>query len=196
MVTSCPQCGQMMLPMADVSEGLCSACLRRKPAKKAAPDPLKAHAHPNALAVMKEPFLWSADDGMSPLGTPSGREMLEALRAWRRENPLLPVEECLADVLRRGNIADEHWERVDPGDVERAVKWDLFDLIGRDDAALAIAFAQLVTEGRVDEPVKRRALFALQRGLLDSVVTARAWRDAAEWKRRARVMMDVLLKSA
>jgi len=187
-----------MLPMDGAADGACAACVRRtaraRPAKKAAAF-TQLSAHPTAQALMGERFFWAADDGMTPLGNAVGKEVFPAFRTWRQHHPDGLALACLGELLTRWNVEDAGWDVEDAAEVERAVRWGLFDLITRDDVVVALAFAQLVLEGLVDGVVRKRALQALVRQRQSSVVTARGWSRAEEWLRRSQAMQDVLSRA-
>jgi uncharacterized protein YfeS len=70
---------------------------------------------------------------------------------------------------------------------------DELGLLLRDEAILALAFAQIIVEGRVDPEVRRRALLALVRQGLPALI--HGWGDRAHARReRLEKMRAVLLQ--
>jgi uncharacterized protein YfeS len=70
---------------------------------------------------------------------------------------------------------------------------DVFSFIERDEAIIALAFGQLLLAGKVDAEPKRRALLAIERQSLPTVV--KFWNEFAEERtERLKKMKSVLEK--
>lgn len=127
-------------------------------------------SHPRAREALADAFFWDATDPCSPFGDETGREVLEAFRDFRDEEPRGNPLTLLGDLLARWEVADEAWDAVDPDEVEAIGAADELGLLVRDEAIIALAFAQIVVEGRVEPEVRRRALIALTRQSLPALI--------------------------
>jgi uncharacterized protein YfeS len=136
----------------------------------------REEAHPKAREALPD-FIWDADDPCSPLGGETGLDVLEALRDYRDEAPQGDPLELLDALLSRWEVASEHWDVVDVDAVQELGAEDEFGLLTRDEAILALAFAQIVVEGRVDAEVRRRAMLAITRQGLPALL--HGWGDQA-----------------
>lgn len=127
-------------------------------------------SHPRAARALAEPFFWDISDDNSPFGNDSGTDTLAAFYEWREENPEASPIAFLDELLARWEVASDHWDLVDEGEVHAVGAEDEFSLLTRDEVILALAFSQLVVEGRIDPEVRRRALIALKRQALPALL--------------------------
>lgn len=132
-------------------------------------------AHPKAREVLTDAFFWDPEDLGSPLGGDTGRDVLEALRDAREADPRSSVIVVLDDLLLNWEVANESWDVVSEAEVQALGAEDEYSLLTRDEAILALAFAQIVLEGRLDSEVRRRALLALTRQALPALL--HGWGD-------------------
>jgi uncharacterized protein YfeS len=132
-------------------------------------------AHPKAVEALTDAFFWDPDDLGSPLGGDTGHDVLEALRDAREESPRGSVLLVLDEVLASWEVANDSWDVVSESEVQAIGEDDEFSLLTRDEAILALAFAQLVVEGRIESEVRRRALLALTRQALPALL--HGWGD-------------------
>ena len=141
-----------------------------------AEDPQEPHelsredAHPKALEALTEAFFWDANDLGSPLGGDTGRDVLEALRDAVESTPRVRPVTVLDEILARWEVANDSWDVVSEAEVQAIGEDDEFSLLTRDEAILALAFAQIVVEGRIDAEVRRRALLAVTRQNLPALL--------------------------
>jgi uncharacterized protein YfeS len=151
-------------------------------------DLTREDCHPKARTVLTDAFIWDLSDPCSPFGDESGLEMLEAFRDFRAESPRGNPITVLDEMLERWEIVNDHWEVVTAAAVHAIGAEDEISLLLRDEAILALAFAQLVVEGRIDPEVRRRALLALTRQALPALL--HGWgdlmntREARLWRMR------------
>jgi uncharacterized protein YfeS len=144
--------------------------------------------HPRARALLTDAFLWDPADPCSPFGDETGLEILEAFRDFRAESPRGDPLAVLDEMLARWEIVNDHWDVVSAAEVHAIGADDEFGLLLRDEAILALAFAQLVVEGRLDPEVRRRTLLALTRQALPALL--HGWgdlmntREARLWRMR------------
>jgi uncharacterized protein YfeS len=126
----------------------------------------RGDAHPRAVEALTDDFFWDIGDEGAPLGTETGAQTLGLFRDWRTEHPKGSVLALLSDLLARWEVADADWEATSAEAVAAAGEEDEYSLLTRDEVILALAFAQLVEEGRVDPEIQRRALLATVRQAL------------------------------
>lgn len=136
------------------------------------PDLSPEDSHPRAVAVLTDPFFWSLTDETAPFGNETAHETLEAFRDFRDEHPTRSPLELLDALLERWEVDNVGWNAVDPAEVQALGEQDEYSLLTRDEAIIALAFSQIVTEGRLDAEVRRRALLALARQALPSLLSA------------------------
>jgi uncharacterized protein YfeS len=167
------------------------------PIDDAGPDPLDpASAHPVARSLMLDPWFWSIADDGSPLGNDTGADTLAAFREWRPTHTVVDPLALLRQLLRGWQVPDRDWRLLEPAALEHALPRRHYAILTRDDTAIALAFAQLVEEGRVSRMVRDRALLAVRRQSLPVVIAFRGWVDPAERKERLARMESVLNQCA
>ena len=132
-------------------------------------------AHPKAIEALTDAFFWDANDLGSPLGGDTGRDVVEALRDAREVDPRGRVVAVLDEILARWEVANDSWDVVSEAEVQAIGEDDEFSLLTRDEAILALAFAQIVVEGKIESEVRRRALLALTRQALPALL--HGWGD-------------------
>jgi uncharacterized protein YfeS len=153
----------------------------------------REESHPRARDALVDAFFWDAGDPTGPFGDETGQEVLEAFRAFRAEEPRGAPLALLGELLEAWEVADGSWDVVDPDEVQDLGADDELGLLVRDEAILALAFAQIIVEGRVDPEVRRRALLALVRQGLPALI--HGWGDHAYARReRLEKMRAVLLQ--
>ncbi|WP_437959124.1 hypothetical protein WME76_05420 [Sorangium sp. So ce119] len=136
------------------------------------PDLSPDDCHPRAAAALTDPFFWSLTDETAPFGNETAHETLTAFRDFRDEQPNGSPLELLDALLARWEVGNDHWNAVDAAEVQALGEEDEYSLLTRDEAILALAFSQIVTEGRLDAEVRRRALLALARQALPALLSA------------------------
>lgn len=152
----------------------------------------REEAHPRAREALPG-FFWDASDPCSPFGDETGMDVLEALRDYRDEEPQGNLIALLDALLARWEVANEHWDAVNADAVQALGADDEFSLLTRDEVILALAFAQIVVEGRLDAEVRRRAMLALARQALPALL--HPWGDRAlQRAERLDRMREVLLR--
>ncbi|WP_437625230.1 hypothetical protein [Sorangium sp. So ce1151] len=136
------------------------------------PDLSPDDCHPRAAAALTDPFFWSLTDETAPFGNETAHETLTAFRDFRDEHPKGSPLELLDALLARWEVENAHWNAVEAAEVQALGEDDEYSLLTRDEAILALAFGQIVTEGRLDPEVRRRALLALARQALPALLSA------------------------
>jgi uncharacterized protein YfeS len=133
-------------------------------------DLARDEAHPRAREALTDAFFWDASDPTGPFGGDTAREVLEEFRAFRADEPRGALLELLGELLERWEIADTGWEVVDEPAVLAMGAEDELGLLVRDEAIIALAFAQIVDEGRIHPEIRRRAFLALARQALPALL--------------------------
>ena len=150
-------------------------------------------SHPRAQEALADAFFWDPSDPCSPFGNETGQEVLEAFRDFRVEEPRGNPLALLGDLLARWEVADEAWDVVEPDEVQAIGADDELGLLLRDEVVIALAFAQIVVDGRVEPEVRRRALVALTRQSLPALI--HGWGDSARLRtERVERMRAVLVQ--
>ncbi len=117
--------------------------------------------------------------------------MLEAFRDFRVEEPKGDPLALLAELLERWEVADASWDVVEVDEVQAVGADDELGLLVRDEAILALAFAQAIVDGRIDPEVRRRAMLALIRQGLPALI--HGWGDRAHARRERLERMRAVL---
>jgi len=138
-------------------------------------DLAREDAHPKAQEALTDAFFWDGNDLGAPLGGDTGRDVLEALRDAREADPRGNILVVLDEILAGWEVANDSWDVVRESEVQTIGEDDELSLLTRDEAILALAFAQIVVDGRVDPEVRRRALLALTRQALPALL--HGWGD-------------------
>lgn len=107
--------------------------------------------HPDARALLDDPFFWDCADDLAPVGNDTGADILEGYRAWRRRKKNASVG-ALAYLCR---VLAEWEVPLEGSDGKLALV--------RDEACVALAFSQIMLEGRVESEVAECALQAITR---------------------------------
>jgi uncharacterized protein YfeS len=161
------------------------------PADPEPPDLSPDDSHPRAVLALKDAFFWSLTDEAAPFGNEAAQETLTAFRDFRDERPTESPLSLLAELLARWEVKDAHWDATEPAEVQGIGEEDEYGLLTRDEVLLALAFSQLITEGRLHPELRRRALLALRRQSLPALLHAWGAR-ASERAERIERMSAVL----
>ncbi len=136
-----------------------------------------ADAHPRAAELLGAPFFWDTRDEAAPFGNETGAETLARFRAFREERENESPLVLLAELLALWEVADANWDATTAEAVADAGAEDEFSLLMRDEIILALAFAELIEDGKIDREVQRRAAVATVRQALPLVLAP--WGDRA-----------------
>ena len=150
------------------------------------------NAHPRARRLLTEPFFWSIADDDAPLGNDTGADTLAFYRQWRTEHPSMSTQVFITDILSGWEVENADWVLADESLLRQALEEDHFSILTRDDFMIALAFAQLVLEGRVEPQVREMAHYSVRRQATDAVISFRGWTDATERRSRLAQMQRVL----
>ena len=130
----------------------------------------KANAHPRAIQLIPEAFFWDCIDELAPFGSDEGDTALSEFRDWKKENPNLPVYECLkwtVESVGEIDIADYNASILDRNLIEKQLEDEAFDddqyIFTVDISVIATGFGQLVEEGKIDERNKPIIQLAIDR---------------------------------
>jgi len=204
MTDRCGDCGVAIVEVAAPDAGLCASCAAERRAASASvydvdmptvvPTDLHdlRHASPAARAITAPGWLWRVCDDGAPLGSDTGADTLSAFKAWRRRHKSHDPLAFEHDLLTEWEVADQDWEVLDIPTLERMLPQDHFNVLTRDDVAIATAFSELFVDGRVSRPVLERAILAIRRQSLSAVVEFRGWADPEDRTSRLQAMRSIL----
>lgn len=150
------------------------------------------NSHPNAVAILTDEFYWNELDDNSPFGNDTGNDILKLFQKWREKHWMETPIAFLDQLLDKWEVSNDFWDVTDAAEVENLLAQDEFSFIERDEAIIALAFGQLLLAGKVDAELKRRALLAIERQSLPTIV--KFWEDAEERTETLRKMKSVLEK--
>jgi uncharacterized protein YfeS len=150
------------------------------------------HSHPNAAGLLTDEFYWDEADDNSPFGNDTGADTFGDFREWREEHPAENPIKFLDKLLGEWDVTNDSWDVTDANEVQRLLGQDDFSFRLRDKAIIALAFGQLVIEGKVDAEPKQRALLAIERQSLPTIVEM--WEDFADERVERLEKMKVVLE--
>ncbi|SRR5579859_1520966 len=150
------------------------------------------NAHQVARKVLKSPFFWDIADDGAPLGSDTGADTLAYYREWRAKNPSAPALAFVENILTDWDIRVPQRELIDERELKAALQEDDFSLLTHDDFMIALAFAQLVLEGRIEPEIRDRALQSIQRQATSTVIDFRGWVGPKERRSRLAKMREAI----
>jgi uncharacterized protein YfeS len=151
------------------------------------------HAHPKAQRALTNTFFWSCIDDNTPFGNDNGADTLSFYREWRATHPSDAAIHFLTALLQGWSVTPTQWDVTAPEQIARLIAEDEFSFTHRDDVIIALAFGQIVLEGRVDADIIERALVALQRQATQPALDL--WLESCHSERRRRLqLMTSILK--
>lgn len=131
-----------------------------------------------AKSAKLDPIFTDTSNEYGPVGNDTGADVLAGYREWREGGKLRG--QFLLHFLRSWKIGDFDWDDLDINviieEMQRS-KEALFERLTRDDAIIALAFAQIIVDGQAQEKVLDRALKAVQRQSNDRMIEFRGWDD-------------------
>jgi uncharacterized protein YfeS len=145
------------------------------------------HAHPKARLALTSAFFWNCSDDNTPFGNDNGADTFSFYREWRPTHPSDPANDFLTALFQDWGVAASHWDVTAPEQVAELISEDEFSFTHRDDVIIALAFGQIVVDGRVDADIKERALVALQRQATQPALDL--WREDCHAERRRRLQL-------
>jgi len=108
--------------------------------------------HPQARELLDDPFYWDGTDDFAPHGNDTGADLLAAYQEWivshKNHSGLVFWEELL-----------KRWGYQPSDDVDSEVRWE---------GLIALAFAELKTQGACGAPVKKAALDCIRQKRADA----------------------------
>ncbi|MEP6901022.1 MAG: hypothetical protein ABJA66_04685 [Actinomycetota bacterium] len=151
------------------------------------------NANSKAVEILKEEFFWDITDDISPFGKDDGWDTLMSYRDWRLENANENANIFLDEFLDGWGVNNDNWNIQTEVEIKNEFHSDEFSLLARDNVIIALAFAQIVIDGIIDNEIKQKAIWAIERQqnpvLLNEVLLADFHE---EWKRRLRLMNETL----
>ena len=116
----------------------------------------RERAHPRAVSLMVEDFLWNTFADDTPFGSDEGYEGYYSWREWRSSNPdanLINAVSWILDDDRQAylNLAKEDNPQKAFGNSSFIAGWDLWTL---NITIISTALSQLLDEGTIDDEAK------------------------------------------
>ena len=125
-----------------------------------------------------DPLFTDNGNEYGPLGNDTGADVMGHYRQWR-ESGNRPGQ-FLPHLLETWEIGDYDWDDEDANviveEMERS-RQARFERLTRDDAIIALAFAQIIVDGAAQPKVLERALKAVERQSQDRMIEFRGWDD-------------------
>jgi len=148
-----------------------------------------------------DPILTDSGIGYGPLASDTGSDVFGFYEDWRRSDG--DRGEFLSILLRKWEIEDAGWEELDEARIDNALQEtrrgqltrEAFQMLTRDDAIIAFAFAQIILDGNLRFEDQRYAQVAVQRQKLERVMKFRGWREPLE-REHALTLMEKALSAA
>jgi uncharacterized protein YfeS len=135
--------------------------------------PETAHARARSL-IPADSILWDYGDEDSPLGNDTGADTFASYLTFRNTRPADGAAQFAKEELASFEATDSEWDQLEGDELRAALELDNgFSILTRDDVIIALAFAQLLIDGRVDPDVNQRAIAALRRQADPVVLTFR-----------------------
>lgn len=140
---------------------------------------------------LDDPFFWDCVDDYAPHGNDTGADVLEMFRAWRRRNQDKPVSPFLPRLMKDWGF-DSAVRALAGKPLSAWTREDETALDVHDQAAIALAFAQLKLEASIDADVVALALASIDRQLDPQVHAHFGWSTPPEREARLRQMRAAL----
>ncbi len=153
----------------------------------------REHAHPVARDRLIQDWYFDCTDDNSPFGSDVGADILTFLSQQVAENPQLTGEAFLAAQLAEWEL-NPYWAAITDEAVAVILQEDFFGIATANEAAIAVAFGQLLMFGRIESLSRTRALQAIAREELPVLVAG--WIEPEERRTRLGIMRDCLLATS
>ncbi|MEL7223178.1 MAG: hypothetical protein AAGJ93_17770 [Bacteroidota bacterium] len=128
----------------------------------------KENAHPKAIELLQEDFYWDAVDDFAPFGSDNGHDMLYMYRNWRIEHPDGSIDDFILRYEQLWGFPFKHLFELDVNKIDSFQDGSYY-FISIDKGLIALCFAGLVLDGKIDADTRKLALHAYQRQLSDEV---------------------------
>lgn len=148
-------------------------------------------ANPKASAVMKEEWFWSSFDDLSPFGNDDGADAFHFFRDWRENNPQTEPTVFIMELERSWAMSFSHIKNDKEEDLPSIEKTNwLYRNVDR--AVIALAFGQIVLEGKISPKLKELGIKAIERTNTDFTMEGMSEENKAEYKKRLEKMEQIL----
>ena len=152
------------------------------------------NAHSRAIELFTEEFFWDICDDLSPFGNDDGWDTLMNFRDWRLENDNEDINRFLDEFLEGWDVKNENWKLDTVDEIKNELQKDEFSFLTRDNVIIALVFAQIVIEGKVDSNVKEKALWAIERQQNEFLLSEKVPNEFhEEWKLKLKKMNEILI---
>jgi len=118
------------------------------------------HAHPNAQALLTEPFFWDCTDDDSPWGNDAGADALEFYSEEHEDDDSAAPDAMgfLGEYLISSDLSLEPWPLPEDSD-----EIDIATASAAHDSVIAIAFGMYLIHGNLDPRLRTLALEMVDR---------------------------------
>jgi uncharacterized protein YfeS len=131
-----------------------------------------------AKPLILDPIFTDTGNEYGPLGNDTGADVFAHYQQWRESGQR--ASHFLPYLLQAWEIGDYGWEDLDANVIVEEMQRSeqaLFERLTRDDAIIALVFAQIMVDGEAQPKVLERALKAVQRQSQDRIIEFRGWVD-------------------
>jgi uncharacterized protein YfeS len=153
---------------------------------------LSPENYPKAAQILTDEFYWDCTDEFSPFGNDDGADTFTFFREWREEHSRDNPVRFLDEHLEGWQVINGHWDVVDADEAVKLIKENEFSFFTRDNSIIAVAFGQILVDGKVHPEIKRRGLLAIERQLLPEINNLAGPGHAPERAERFEKMKAVL----
>lgn len=125
-----------------------------------------------------DPLFTDEANEYGPLSNDTGADVLSHYRKWRNSGK--QPDQFLPKLLQEWEIGDYGWDDHNAQVIVEEMQTSqqaVFERLTRDDAIIALAFAQVIVDGAAQPKILDRALQAAQRQSLDRIIEFRGWND-------------------
>ena len=123
--------------------------------------------------ILKPDFFWQSSNDYAPLGSDTGSDTLGLYQSWRAYNFDAPTVRFVSELSARWEVGDCDWDISDV--THEALEGNHYQILTRDDMIIAVAFAEIIIDGRISDEIACRALAAIQRQESPTVLSFRGW---------------------
>ena len=123
------------------------------------------NAHPNAQKLFSEEWYWDGIDDYAPFGNDTGADTLDFYSREVCRDPSLRGGMILESLLHSWGM-NPRWDATDDDAIAKVLEVEPYGIDTGDNAAIAIAFAQILLFGAVEEESRDEGLRSIARAAL------------------------------
>jgi uncharacterized protein YfeS len=153
----------------------------------------KKTAHPRAVEIMKEDWYWAEADDLSPFGNDDGSDAFYSFREWRKAHKTIEPASFLIELENSWGMSFAHKEIVSEEELKQIQKVNPH-YRNVDAAIIAVAFGQVVLEGKISDRLRDLGAKAIDRTLLPIGTEGMDKENEIEYRKRLTTMREALQK--